>query len=123
MCFSNKCKRCSSRCLKFFAFLLFLISVALMVASMVMFKPVDQKLESGKLSTKYNIDGNIIAAKMCKLGGVIGIFMSVLAYLTAANKVPYFAIPFALGSFGMAGVFTAVFVMTVSQEGADYFKD
>lgn len=48
--------------------------------------------------------------------------MSVFAYLTATKKLPYFACPFALGSFFMGTVFAAVFITTVSEETAIFYK-
>jgi hypothetical protein len=48
--------------------------------------------------------------------------MSVFAYLTATKKLPYFAFPFALGSFLMGSAFAAVFITTVSQDTAIYYK-
>ena len=51
-----------------------------------------------------------MAKKLTKFGGVLGICMSVLAYLTATKKIPYFALPFAIGSFILGGVFCTVFV-------------
>ena len=48
--------------------------------------------------------------------------MSILAYLTATQKVPYFACPFAVGSFFMGCMFAGVFVTTFSEESALYYK-
>ena len=114
MCFTRATKRCTSRCLKFFSVILFLVSVAMIVLSAQLFKPMENKLESGKLHTHYTIEGNIVAAKLMKFGGILGVFLSILAFLTAAKKVPYFAVPFSIGSFIMCGVFCAVFVTTIS---------
>lgn len=122
MCFSRAAKRCTSRCLKFFSVILFLLSVGLIVASFTFFKPMKQKIESGKLHTEYDIEGNVVAKKLCKFGGVLGIFMSVLAYLTAAKKVPYFAAPFVTGCLILGGIFLAVFITTVDQETALFYK-
>ena len=122
MCFSRATKRCTSRCLKFFSVVLFLVSVAMIVLSAQLFKPMQNKLEAGKLKTHYTMEGNIIAAKAMKFGGVLGVFMSILAFLTAAKKVPYFAMPFSIGSFILGGVFCAVFVTTISADTALYYK-
>lgn len=111
---SARCRNCSSGCLKLFSFLLFALSVTLIVASMVLFKPVDDKIKSGKLQSEFHYEGNIIAKKMCRLAGVCGLFMSVFALLTATKKVPYFAVPFFIGAVGMAGTFGAVVATTMS---------
>lgn len=59
---------------------------------------------------------------MCKWGGTFGVVMSIFAYLTATQKVPYFACPFALGSFFMGCMFAGVFVTTISEETAIFYK-
>jgi len=48
--------------------------------------------------------------------------MAIFAYLTATKKMPYFACPFALGSFFMGFVFAGVLITTVSEETAVYYK-
>jgi hypothetical protein len=87
-----------------------------------MFKGQQSKIESGNLHSSINVEGNVIAKKLCKFGGVMGIFLSILAFLTASKKVPYFCIPFFIGASIMGGIFCAVFVTTVSQETAMYYK-
>ncbi len=112
----------SSRCLKWFSAILFLISIGLFVASVTMFNPVVQNMASGKITENFQEEGNILGKKVCKWGGTFGLVMSVFAYLTATKKVPYFACPFALGSFFMGCVFAGVFITTISQETAIFYK-
>lgn len=48
--------------------------------------------------------------------------MAIFAYLTATQRMPYFACPFILGSFFMGLVFAGVFITTMSEETAVYYK-
>lgn len=118
----DKFAKCQQRYLKCFSFMLFTISIMLIVISLTMFRPLNDKIHAGKVETEYHVEQNIVAQKLCKFCGVLGITLSVLAYLTATKRKLYFAIPLALGAFLLGTMFAAVLAMTFSQQSARFFK-
>lgn len=122
MCCKNNDKVFSSKCLKAFSIILFFVSIGMFIASFVAFQPVNQSMAQGKITDNFQDEGNEVGKKVCKWGGTFGLVMAIFAYLTATQKMPYFACPFALGSFFMGCVFAAVLVTTISEETAVYYK-
>ena len=123
MCCSDKFQRFQQRYLKCFSFLLFLVSIMLLIFSVTLFKPLESKIHAGKMDTAYKVEGNIVAQKLCRFGGALGITLSILAYLTATKKKLYFSIPLAIGTFLLGSMFTAICLMTFSQNSALFFKN
>ena len=122
MCFSNATKRCSSRYLYFVSFLLFVTSVSMILISLDTFKKVDSKVDSGNLHTELHIDANEYAKRAMKMGGIVGLWLAAFGFLTACNRVPYFACPFAVGTFLLGTLSLIVFIGTVSPESAMFYK-
>jgi hypothetical protein len=94
----------------------------LIVVSLTMFRPLNDKIHAGKVETEYHVESNVVAQKLCKFCGVLGITLSVLAYLTATKRKLYFSIPLAFGAFLLGTMFAAVLAMTFSQQSALFFK-
>ena len=109
--------------MKCFSFVLFFVSVMLIVFSLTLFRALESKIHSGKMNTEYKVESNVVAQKLCRFGGVLGITMSILAYLTATKRKLYFSIPLAVGAFLLGTMFAAILAMTFSQDSALYMKN
>lgn len=123
MCCSDKFQRFQQKYLKFFSFVLFGVSIMLLVFSVTLFRSLESKIHAGKMDTAYRVESNIVAQKLCRFGGALGITLSILCYLTATKKKLYFAIPLAFGTFLLGSMFTAICIMTFSQNSALFFKN
>ena len=74
------------------------------------------------MNSEYKIESNVVAQKLCRFGGALGITMSVLAYLTATKKKLYFSVPLAIGAYLLGTMTAVIFLMTILQDSALYFK-